>query len=269
LWFNPEGAPFLAAMKRIANLNDSTHQLSPMRSRIVTACIATCTLTILIVSSRFAFANPVLRKKKIPPPLGEILRQMNDSAKRLKTVSANIEYIKVTVVVDDKSTEYGVLYFQKGKSTEILLNFQKPDPKVILFKKNKAEIYLPKSNQIQEYDLEKQSGLVEQFLLLGFGKETGDLQKAYTIKFIGEEELSGDTAAELELTPRMDNVAAQLTKVQLWISEDSWLPIQQKFFEADGDYLMTRYSEVKVNRELPASTFQIPAPSGAKRVKMR
>ncbi len=230
--------------------------------------LAALALTIFGASLPQAAANGIPRKQKVAPPLGEILARMNDSAKRLKTVSAKIEYTKVTVVVNDKATQYGELFFRKGKSTDILLNFQKPDPKVILFRKNKAEIYLPNSNQIQEYDLEKHSGLVEQFLLLGFGKETGDLQKQYSIKLNGEEVLDGDTTAILELTPRKEDTAAQLTKVQLWISEESWIPVQQKFFEAGGDYLMTRYTAVKVNRELPSSTFRIPAPPDVKRVKM-
>ncbi len=145
---------------------------------------------------------------------------------------------------------------------------QKPDPKVFLYRKSKGEVYLPKSNQIQEYDLGKQGGMVEQFLLLGFGTETGDLQKAYVIKLNGEEVLDGDTTAILELTPRKESIAAQLAKVQLWISEESWIPVQQKLVEASGDYHLMRYTAVKVNRKLPSSTFRIPAPSDAKRVKM-
>jgi len=226
-----------------------------------------CIFSFLALSLPFAFGSPGFRKPKPAPPLGEILRQMNDRAKSLETVSANIEYTKVTVVVNDKSTEYGELYFEKN-NTQILLNFQKPEPKMILFRKNRAEIYLPKINQIQEYNLEKQSGLVEQFLLLGFGKETGELEKSYTIKLNGEEVLDGDTTAILELTPRKENISAQLTKVQLWISEESWIPVQQKFFEAGGDYLITRYTAVKTNRKLPPSTFQNPFPKDAKHVKM-
>jgi outer membrane lipoprotein-sorting protein len=72
----------------------------------------------------------------------------------------------------------------------------------------------------------------------------------------------------LELTPRKDSVAGKLTKVQLWISEESWLPVQQKFFEPSDDYAIARYSSVRVNRHLDAGTFEINAP-GAKRVKMQ
>jgi outer membrane lipoprotein-sorting protein len=208
------------------------------------------------------------RKGKLPPDLAEILSRMNETAKRLKTLSANLEYTKVTVLVNDKSTENGQLFFHKSKTPEILINMQKPDPKVILFKKNRAQIYLPKINQIQEYSLEQKSGLVEEFLLLGFGSEAGDLKKSYDLKFLKEEDLDGDTTAVLELIPRKKTIAAQLDKVQLWISEESWLPVQQQFFEPGGDYLLARYTAVKVNLAIPSSTFEIRGATGAKHVKM-
>jgi outer membrane lipoprotein-sorting protein len=207
------------------------------------------------------------RKRKLPPDFTEILSRMNDAAKNLKTISADLEYTKVTVLVDDKSTETGRIYYGKSKK-EILINITKPEAKTVLFKKNQAEIFLPKINQVQEYDLEERSNLVEQFFLLGFGTETDKLREDYDLKFVTEEELDGDTTAVLELTPRSEKTAAQLTNIQLWVSEESWLPVQQKFLQPGGDYFVARYTAVKVNRQLPSSTFQIAAAKDAKRVKM-
>ena len=232
--------------------------------RIGVALLASALATGLAASR-----SPVHRKGKFPPDLAEILSRMNDAAKRLKTVSANLEYTKVTVLVNDKSVEQGQLFFRKGKTPEILISMKDPDPKYISFRKNKAEIYLPKINQAQEYSLEQHSGLVQQFLLLGFGTETGELKKSYSIKYVKEEDISGDTCAVLELTPKNEDIAAQVTKIHLWISEESWLPIQQQFFEPGGDYLIAKYSGVKVNRELPSSTFKITYQEDVKRVKMR
>jgi outer membrane lipoprotein-sorting protein len=208
------------------------------------------------------------RKAKFPPDLSAILSRMNDAAKRLKSLSANLEYTKVTVLVNDKSTEEGRLFFRKEKTPEMRIDMQQPESKVILFKKNKAEIYLPKINQLQEYNLEQKSGLVEDFLLLGFGSEEGELNKSYRLKYLKEEDLDGDTTAVLELVPRKENVASQLTKIQMWVSEESWLPVQEEFFEPSGDYLIARYKAVKVNLRIPSSTFEIHPAEGAKRVKM-
>lgn len=212
---------------------------------------------------------PVFAKsKKNRLDLNQIFSHMNESAKHLKTLSADLEYTKVTVLVNDFSTESGQMYYRNAKSPDILIDFKKPAPKIILFRKDKAEIYQPIINQIQEFDVSKHSGLIQQFLLLGFGTNSKELQKVYQVKYLSEEQLGGDTTAMLELTPREENLAAQLSKIQLWISEESWLPVQQKFFEASGDYSVARYSSVKVNRNLPSSTFQLHSAKGAKRVKM-
>lgn len=222
----------------------------------------------LVAAATLAPASPGLRKGKLPPDLAEILSRMNESAKHLKTVAANLEYTKVTVLVNDKSTETGQLFFHKSKNPEIRIEIQKPEFKIILFRKNKAEIYLPKINQIQEYNLDQRSELLQQFFLLGFGTESGELRKAFNMKFIKEEELEGDSTALLELVPKKESIANQLTHVQLWVSEESWLPVQQKFFEHGGDYLIAHYTAVKVNRKLPSSTFEIQPADGAKRVRM-
>ena len=222
----------------------------------------------LVVAASPLPGTPRHNKVRVPPALGEILSRMDEASKYLTTVSASLEYTKVTVVVNDRSTDHGKLYFRNGKSPEILLEFEDPDPKTILFKKNKGEMYLPKINQIQEYDLSHHSELVQQFLLLGFGTDSNSLKKTYDVKLVGEEDVNGDTTAVLELTPLKPSVAAQIAKVNLWISEESWLPVEQRFFEPGGDYLETKYSSVIVNRALPPSVFEIPAAKGAKRVKM-
>jgi outer membrane lipoprotein-sorting protein len=193
------------------------------------------------------------------PELKEILERMNDRGKHLKTISANLDYTKVTVVVNDKETESGQFFLRKGKDMEIMIHFTKPDVKEILIKKKTAQIYLPKTNQIQEYDLSQHADLLQQFLLLGFGTDADRLKKDYSIKVTGEEDLEGDTVAVLELTPLNESIAAQLTKIELWVSEESWLPAQQKFYEASGDYLLVHYTSVRVDRHLDSSTFHISA----------
>jgi len=236
-------------------------------SSLVTALFLAAGLFSL-VGAGAAAAFP--RKGKLPPDLSEILSRMNEATKRLKSLSANLEYTKVTVLVNDKSKMEGRLFFRQGKPPEIRIEFQEPESKIFLFKKNKAEIYLPKINQLQEFNLEQKSELVEEFFLLGFGSETGELslKKSYRLKYLKEEDLDEETTAVLELTPRKESVAAQLTKIQMWISEESWLPSQQEFFEPGGDYLIARYRAVKVNLKIPSTTFEIHPAAGAKRVKM-
>ena len=213
-------------------------------------------------------AETVSRENGRPLKLKEVLRRMDEMSGRLKTLSASLQYTRVTVLVGDKSTEYGEIFFRNRKGPQILIQFKDPNGKTVLFGKNKAEIYLPKMNQLQEYDLGDHHGMLEQFLLLGFGTQSDKLQKSYNLKLLGEKELDGDAVVVLELTPKKAEVLDRIQKVTLWVSEESWLPIQQKFHEPSGDYTLAKYGSVKVNRYLPGSKFRIQTQGDVTRLRM-
>ena len=225
-------------------------------------------LVALATAWALSLAPWVRGQERVPFGLKEVLNRMDRMSKRLKTLSASLEYTKVTVLVDDHSTESGEIFLRHSSSPQILIRFEKPDRKTILFKKNSAEIYIPKINQIQEYDLKDHQDLLQQFLLLGFGTRSGDLRKSYNLKLAGERVLDGDAVVVLELVPKEAEVAARLEKVTLWVSEESWLPVQQRFHEPNGDYVLAKYTSVKVNRYLPGSKFRINANGNVTRLKM-
>lgn len=196
-----------------------------------------------------------------------VVEQLNKTAERFHTVTASLEFTKVTVVVNDRSTETGRLHFtKKGK---ILIEFLNPEPKEVLFTGNKAQIYFPKMSQIQEYDLGKHRALVEQYLLLGFGTKGDELRDSYLLTILKESKLDGRAVLQLELTPKDERLRSQLHKIHLWLDLASWLPVQQKFFEVGGDYFETRYADMKVNVTIPASKQRLSAPRGTKVVKPR
>ena len=72
----------------------------------------------------------------------------------------------------------------------------------------------------------------------------------------------------LELTPRNDKVRANISKINLWIDEATWLPIQQKFFETGSqDYFEIKYSNVFRNPKIPDSKFKPSWPKDVNRIK--
>ena len=200
--------------------------------------------------------------------LRRVLAHMDEAARHVKTVSTRLTYTSVTVLVNYHSTEYGELFFRKGRRLEVMVKFLKPTPKEILFKRNRAEIYSPSINQLEEYSLARHRQLLQEFLLLGFGTRVRDLESSYHIKYLGEQRLGNQTTQLLGLVPIQKDVAAQLTHVNLWVSEATWLPVQQKFYEPGGDYLVARYSGTVVNRRLRPSIFKIRTKPGAERMKM-
>lgn len=208
----------------------------------------------------------------LPAPadtLDQVLSKMDAAAARFQGLTAQLSYTKVTLVVDDRTTESGAIHFKKekaGKGFKVLIEFTQPEPKTVLFRDNKAWIYRPKIAEMEEYDLGKNRERLEQFLLLGFGAPGHDLLKAYTVTLAGEVNLSGAATVKLDLAPQ-GSLSSQLRKVELWVSRDTWQPIQQQFTEPSGDYLVARYTNIKESASLPDSVFQIKTSGKVKKVR--
>jgi outer membrane lipoprotein-sorting protein len=194
-----------------------------------------------------------------------VFRQMDDEAKDFHSVSADIERTKVTVVVNDHSTETGSIQVRGDK---MLLEMKAPDPRTILRTGDSLFVYTPGLKRVEEYNLGKNRTLVDQFLLLGFGTDSKEMQKGYLVTLLKEDKIDDRKTIELELTPKLDEVRAQISKIQIWLDESSWLPVQQEFFEAgSGDYSIVRYSKVVRNPGLPDSQFKPHWPKGTERIK--
>ncbi|HXX19263.1 MAG TPA: outer membrane lipoprotein-sorting protein [Candidatus Acidoferrum sp.] len=194
-----------------------------------------------------------------------VLKQLDAAAKDFHSLSADIERTKVTVVVNDHSTETGTILVHGEK---MLLDLKVPDPRTILRTGDNLYIYNPGLKRVEEYNLGKNRALVDQFLLLGFGTEGKELQKGYLVAVLKEEKLDDRKTVELELTPKSQAVRDQIAKIQIWLDESSWLPVQQQFYEAgSGDYSIVRYSKVVRNPPIAESEFKPHWPKGTVRVK--
>jgi len=196
--------------------------------------------------------------------LDAILKQLDRSAKNFRSLSADVERTKVTVVVNDRSTEAGTLLVRNDK---MLLQMNAPDSRTILRNGDSIYIYTPGLNQVEEYDLGKNRDLADEFLLLGFGTSGNELRKGFQIKYAAEDTIDGKKDALLDLTPRSAAVLRQFSKIQIWLDETTWLPDQQQFTENGGDYLIIRYTKVVRNPDIPDSKFKPHWPKGTEKVK--
>jgi outer membrane lipoprotein-sorting protein len=191
-----------------------------------------------------------------------VLNMMDKAASDFRSLTADIEHIKYTDVVKDTSTESGQIFVRRDQKMRI--DFTKPDPRVILRNGDSLFVYTPKINRVEEYNLGKNRALVDQYVLLGFGSKSQNMQRSYDIALTGEEELDNHKTFLLTLTPKSEDVRKQITKIQMWIDSSSWLPIQQKFFEAgSGDYFLSKYSKIMKNLKINDSKFKPDWPKDA------
>jgi outer membrane lipoprotein-sorting protein len=200
--------------------------------------------------------------------LESVLGMMDRSAADFKSLSADIEHIKYTAVVQDTSTETGQIFVRHD--AKLRIDFMKPDPRTILRTGDNLYIYTPKINRVEEYNIGKNRVTADQYLALGFGTKSESLRKNYQLSLVGEEELDGRKTAVLELIPNSEDVRKEIPKIHMWVDEGNWLPVQQKFFEgSSGDYFLSRYRNLMKNLKIQDSTFKADWPKGTKVEKPR
>ena len=200
-----------------------------------------------------------------PISLEAVLRELDSASKNFHSLSADMERTKVTVVVDDKSTEAGTILVRGDK---MLLQLQPPDARTVLRNGDNLYVYTPGLKRVEEYNLGQHRSLVDQYLLLGFGTSGHELQKSYLVTLLGEPMLGDKKTVELELTPKSQEARNQISKIQIWMDESSWLPVQQQFTETgSGDYFVIRYTKMVRNPQISDSQFKPHWPKGTEQIK--
>jgi len=228
-----------------------------------TRLLLCCALLFLALAGSAIFSSTLTAS---PLTLDEVFKQMDREQSQFQSLSASIERTKVTVVVNDHSTEVGQIEIRRDGKMRIDLS--SPDQRTILRDGDHIYVYTPKTRRVEEYDLGKHRDLVDQLLLLGFGTSGESLKKSYLITLQGEETLNAQRVVRLELTPRSDDVRRQISKIDLWLNEANWLPAQQQFYETgSGDYSIIRYLNVARNIPVSDARFRPAWPKGATRVK--
>src|ERR1700719_1999570 len=129
--------------------------------------------------------------------LENVLKQLDTQAASFQSLTADLERTKVTVVVNDKSTESGQISVRRDDKMRIEVT--QPDARTILRDGDNFYIYNPKIHRVEEYNLGNKKSVVDQFLLLGFGTSGKSLKESYSISLQGEETLDSHKVVRLAL----------------------------------------------------------------------
>jgi outer membrane lipoprotein-sorting protein len=200
--------------------------------------------------------------------LDQVLAKMEENGKKFQSMQASLERTKVTVIVNDKATDSGTVYFKRrGKDPRIMVDITKPEQQRMLVDQGKALLYFPKLKQVQEYFLGQNQDKAE-FLLIGFGQSNQDIRKVYDTALVGEETINGVKTSILELKPKSAKVSALFNKIRLWMDQTKWIPIQSQLTEGSGDYMIVKFTNIKMNVKIPESAFDLKMPKDVKTIKL-
>jgi outer membrane lipoprotein-sorting protein len=196
-----------------------------------------------------------------------VLARMDAAAPKFHALSASVEMVTYTAIINDKTDEKGTFKMQRLKSGQVraIVDFEgSSDARIIAFLGSIVRIYYPNANTYQDFDVGKNADVLNQFLLLGFGSSGKNLAANYDITAVGQEKVAGRDTTKLLLIPKAQQVKNRLSKVEIWVPNDAAYPVQQQFYEPSGNYKIVTYTDVKLNPPIKGN-LELKLPKGAKR----
>src|ERR1700722_15928900 len=123
--------------------------------------------------------------------LDQTLARMDKSAEGFKSMTAKVQQLSHVNVINEDTVSVGTTSLKRFKrDVRVLVHFTSPDDKSVAVSGTKIEMYLPKLQTVQEYNLGSRN-TVEKYLALGFGASGSDLKSDYDIKALGDETVGG------------------------------------------------------------------------------
>jgi outer membrane lipoprotein-sorting protein len=236
-----------------------------MRTRISDATHRTGMARCLTLAALTLIALPLAAQS--PEGLADAFAHIDKSAPQFRSLVADLTRDIHTAIINVDEKETGTIKVKVDKSheTRMLIDLTAPDAKTISIDSTRASIYYPKLKLVQDYNITGKKAVVDQFLLLGFGVSSAALKENYDVSFVGMEKVGAENSWHLQLVPKSKEVLQRLKKAELWISETSGLPLQQRFVtSATGDFNLATYSNLKINPNLSDGALKLKYPSGVK-----
>ncbi len=182
------------------------------------------------------------------------LKKFDQVQEQTITVISNFTEKKELTLLDQPVISQGILYYKRPN--QILWEYQKPDIKKFLLTGDHLLSYYPKEKRAEQISIKRFRSHVFKFFCIGQLSE--DLRDYYKM------EVSNSHNAKnvlMTLWPKKRKLKKRIDHLKLWIDRDVHQLTRLQYVEVDGDQTTIDFNNLRVNREIPPSTFQIDLPA--------
>lgn len=210
-----------------------------------------------------AMVAPRLNAEK----LQSVLDRMDKGAALFQGMTARLTQVNHTEVINENETLTAQVRMKRTKSGVVgRVDFTGPNQKMVSIRERELQVFYPKSNNLELYDVGKYGDQLDQFLLLGFSTSGKELQRNYHVRLIGTETVAGKVTNHLELIPKAKQAQEIFKKADVWLAQDANHPVQEKIHKNDQDYTLITYSDIKLNPPLNDKDLELNLPPGVKKI---
>jgi outer membrane lipoprotein-sorting protein len=194
-----------------------------------------------------------------------VLSKMQAAHRSLRSMRAAMVQQRRNPQIGSTDTDYGTLIYKpggKGKS-KLRIDYTRPDQKSVAVIGEHLTFYEPRINQVLKTTISKAAkGKTSSYsALVGLDSSLESLTKDYHVEYVKDELVNGKPATRLQLIPK---AGGTFSKIDLWVSNEFWLPVQYQMFERNGDSTLVKFTGLEINPNLADSLFNVNIPSGTK-----
>jgi outer membrane lipoprotein-sorting protein len=207
--------------------------------------------------------------------LEDVLKLMDQHAHDFKTVETDFVWDHYQRLFEGQPEAHeiqkGKMYFRRnGENIEMKADIDpqsSSEPqKYVLFTGGDVQVYDYKPggiDRVTRYSAGKNKAAFESLLVLGFGGSGHDLLKTFNVKLAATEDANGiSNTYRLDLTPKSERIRGMFQTIVLWIDPVRGISVQQKLIEPNsGDYRLAKYSNIRLNTNLPGDVFKLKTTS--------
>jgi outer membrane lipoprotein-sorting protein len=224
------------------------------------ACLAFALILFLPVPRAFAGQSSFT--------LEQVYTKIDEVSKAFKSTEANVQREYTTVIVNETEVKTGKFFYTlRGTEPRVKLELVKPDVQYALIDRGKVQFYSPAIKQVQEASIAGNRDTVEMYMALGFGQSSTDLKANFDVTLGPDEVVGGQKTSVLNLKPKSPSSPFQM--IQLWLDQKAWHSTQIKIVEKSKDYLVIKFTNVKMNAGIPDSRFKLDLPKDVKVIKLK
>lgn len=208
--------------------------------------------------------SALLGSARAAPPqlLTGILAKMETARRDLKSLQATIIIQRTNVQIGSTDIEQGTILYKPtgGGKGKLRIDYTKPDKRIVSIIGEEIVLYQPRINQVLKTKLAQAAkGRTGGFTqLVALDSSIKSLAKEYHIEYVGDATINGQVTAQLRLVPLKRGT---LDSLEIYVSQQTWLPLQYRFAERNGDYSVLRLSDWQLNLGLPDERFVVRYPS--------
>jgi outer membrane lipoprotein-sorting protein len=169
---------------------------------------------------------------------------MDTASTKFKSAQADLSQVNYERVVKETTTSNGSVYFKRnGNSTEMGLQLNPPNTRIIEFKNGVARIFDPGADHLTTIA----AAQYESYLTLGFGGSGSDLKKSWNITDQGPETINGVATEKLDLVAKDPGARTNFSHITIWIDPTRAISMKMQTFTPSGDYKIATYTNIRYN----------------------